>query len=150
MDVELLRTLPIFNYIRLLYAIFVLEMLATSANDFSHEYGASLNRESLQIDTYSSLVIKHLECVAGPAKCRIPTIILGKLLRLQERRRRPTMPPTSGLAAEAATSARSGQATPSLNRAQKNTMMHPVGTFGDEHTSLGGKRNSEFTSAGTH
>lgn len=152
MNVELLRTLPIVNYIRLLYAIFVLEMLATSADDASHEYGVFLTRGSLQIDTYSTLLIKHLERVVGPAKCTIPSIILGKLLRLQEWRHRQLLPPTSWLAAEAATPPRSEQAMPSLNRPQssENTMIHPVGTYSDEHTSLGGRRTSDFASARTN
>ena len=84
MDVELLRTLPIFNYVRLSYAIYVLEMLATS-----HAFGSFLNRGSLQINHYSELVIEHLEHVVGPAKCKIPSIFLGLLIRLQAWHRRP-------------------------------------------------------------
>lgn len=92
MDIELLRTLPIFNYIRLTYAVFILETLATSANDASDEVGF-LSRRSLQVDHYISLVINHLELVVGPAKCKTPSMFLGLMLRVQVQRWTPEQPP---------------------------------------------------------
>ena len=100
-DVDSLRTMPILNYIRFLYALFVLEMIATFSEVASNGPCDFLSRESLQLEHYSGLVIMHLKRVVGPAHCKIPSIFLGLMLRLQEWHRRNAMRPIEWLAAEA-------------------------------------------------
>lgn len=85
MDVESLRTLPVFNYARLSYAVFVLTKLYISASDPMSDLGEFLDRESLKVGFYSNSVIDHLRMVVGPMKCKVPNMFLGLLVKLQAR-----------------------------------------------------------------
>lgn len=98
MDVISLRTSPIVNYIRFSYAFFVLEMIASSLGTSSHNHSVFLNRESLQLEHYSSLVIKHLNAVVGPARCKVPALFLNLVLRLRAWHQRNDMQPSGWLA----------------------------------------------------
>ena len=83
MDVSSLRTDPIVTYIRFSYAFFVLEMIASSFGTSSQDHNAFLNRECLQLEHYSSLLIKHLSAIVGPARCKVPALFLNLMLRLR-------------------------------------------------------------------
>ena len=98
MDVRSLRTSPIVNYIRFSYAFFVLEMIASSFGTSSHNHSVFLNRESLQLEHYSSLVIKHLTAVVGPARCKVPALFHNLVLRLRAWHQRNDMQPSKWFA----------------------------------------------------
>ena len=100
MNVRSLRTSPIVNYIRFSYAFFVLEMIASSFGTSSHNHSVFLNRESLQLEHYSSLVIKHLNAVVGPARCKVPALFLNLVLRLCAWHQRNDMQPSEWFASE--------------------------------------------------
>ena len=94
MDPRSLRTSPIVNYIRFSYAFFVLEMIASSFGTSCHNHSVFLNRQSLQLEHYSSLVIKHLTAVVGPARCKVPALFLNLVLRLRAWHQRNDMQPS--------------------------------------------------------
>ena len=83
MDIDSVRTLPLFGFIRFAYGIIILEMIASPSGNTPYEYGVFLNRDSLQIDYYSSLVINHLQHVTETAQCRVPSFFLGMMLKLR-------------------------------------------------------------------
>ena len=149
MDVELLRTLPMVNYIRIIYAIFILDMLATNKADAPVEYCNLFDQGSLQIDTYSILVVRHLERVVGPAHCKIPSIILRKMLRLQGWRRLHKFERSASVSKETAAPAKLKQAMSSLNMAQppKDTAIHAIGIPNGQYIPPGGNKALGLASA---
>nr|POE49149.1 transcriptional regulator war1 [Quercus suber] len=84
MDVDLLRSLPVFSYVRLSYATFVLVKLCLSAVHPNSRIAQVLNQGSLQVESYVDRMILHARNIVGPTRCRIPAIFLALLFKLRQ------------------------------------------------------------------
>ena len=125
MDVRSLRTSPIVDYIRFSYAFFVLEMIASAFGTSTHDHSVFLNRESLQLEHYSSLVIKHLTAVVGPARCKVPALFLNLVLRLRVWQQRNEIQPSEWFAPASGNPGQdvSSEVTPSDDRELSSVAM---------------------------
>jgi hypothetical protein len=81
MDVDALRTIPIFNYVRMSYALMTLIKLYISSKSPSSRIGSVLKPETLRVDFYLRSVIDKLVEAAGPKEHRAPYTFLGMLMR---------------------------------------------------------------------
>ena len=82
MDVETLRALPVFIYVRVVYTAVVLTKLYMSARSPQSQIGAILDKENLKVDIYLRAITVRLNEAVGPMECRSPHTFLGLLLRL--------------------------------------------------------------------
>jgi hypothetical protein len=81
MDVDALRTIPIFNYVRMSYALMTLIKLYISSKSPSSRIGSVLKPETLRVDFYLRSIIDKLVEAAGPKEHRAPYTFLGMLMR---------------------------------------------------------------------
>jgi hypothetical protein len=81
MDVDALRTIPIFNYVRMSYALMTLIKLYISSKSPSSRIGSVLKPETLRVDFYLRSMIDKLVEAAGPKEHRAPYTFLGMLMR---------------------------------------------------------------------
>lgn len=81
MDVEALRALPVYNYVRMSYAIVTLIKLYISSKSPGSKIGAVLDTASLKVGTYLTSTINKLTKAVGPKECRAPFTFLGMLMR---------------------------------------------------------------------
>ncbi len=102
MDAESLRTLPIFFYVRLSYALFILEVITARSmpNDALCDPYSDITPNNLQVDLYLKLSIKHLKRVVAPADCVIPSMFLDMFLKLQEWHEQTRVTPDEWLGAD--------------------------------------------------
>lgn len=82
MDVEALRALPIYNYVRMSYALITLIKLYISSKSSNSKIGAVLDPASLKVGFYLKSMIDKLIKAVGPKECRAPFTFLGMLMRL--------------------------------------------------------------------
>ena len=82
MDIETLRSLPVFNYVRMAYAATILTKLYISSRTPNSQIGPLFERESLKLDHYLKSLILRLNEAAGSIECRSPYTFLSLLLRL--------------------------------------------------------------------
>lgn len=83
MDVDVLRALPIFNYVRMSYAIIILTKLYISSKSPGSRVGSALKPDSLKLTSYLDAIIKKLIFAVMPKEFRAPFTFLGFLMRLQ-------------------------------------------------------------------
>jgi hypothetical protein len=83
MDVDVLRMLPIFNYVRMAYSFITLIKLYISAKTPSSPIGSVLDPKSLKIGYYLNALMETLVEAIGPNECRAPYTFLGMILRFQ-------------------------------------------------------------------
>jgi hypothetical protein len=81
LDVDALRTIPIFNYVRMSYALMTLIKLYISSKSPSSRIGSVLKPETLRVDFYLRFMIDKLVEAAGPKEHRAPYTFLGMLMR---------------------------------------------------------------------
>nr|POF04595.1 transcriptional regulator war1 [Quercus suber] len=84
MDVERLRCLPIFSYVRLSYATFILVKLCLSSVHPTSRIAQVLDPGSLKVESYVDRMILHARNIVGPTRCRIPAIFLALLFKLRQ------------------------------------------------------------------
>ena len=77
MEVESLRALPVFSYVRISYAAFVLAKLSLSAAHSGSRIGRVLDRSSLKAESFLDRCILQVRAIVGPSRCRVPAIFLA-------------------------------------------------------------------------
>lgn len=82
-DREVLRSFPIYNFVRLAYAAIVLTKLHISSKSPTSLVGSVLVPESIRLGFYLQALIAKLGEAVGPMECRAPFTFLGLLMRLQ-------------------------------------------------------------------
>lgn len=137
-DVDLLRTLPVFNYMRLLYAIFILEILSPPPTNTSLYDYPMISRETLRMDLYTTCVIKHLERTVGP-ESKIPAKFLRLMLRLQNWLSVLSTPSDTNIAAEQTLPQASGRLESSAQLQNKH-MGQPMNTSDNQDLPADGNR----------
>ncbi|KXT07315.1 hypothetical protein AC578_442 [Pseudocercospora eumusae] len=91
MDVESLRALPVFSYVRISFAAFVLAKLSLSAAHPRSRIGRVIDRNSLKVDTFMDRAILHVRNILGSKKSRVPSIFLALLFKLRQWCLTPTL-----------------------------------------------------------
>ncbi|TVY82902.1 Transcriptional regulator WAR1 [Lachnellula suecica] len=83
MHVDALRALPVFNFVRMAYAIVVLTKLHISSKTPASQLGAVIDPRIVRLAHYLEALIQKLGVAVGPMECRAPFTFLGLLMRLQ-------------------------------------------------------------------
>lgn len=91
LDAERARALPVFSYVRISYAAFVLAKLCLSAAHPGARIGQVLDRSSLKVESFMDRAILHVRAIVGPVKCRIPAVFLALLFKLRQWCMNPAM-----------------------------------------------------------
>ncbi len=81
MGLLVLRSLPIYNYVRMAYSVVILVKLYVSSKSSTSKIGEVLDREHLKLGLYLKALIDLLVAAAGPMECRAPHTFLGMLMR---------------------------------------------------------------------
>ena len=84
MDVEAARALPVFGYVRVSYAAFVLTKLCLSNASPKSRIGKVIDRSSLKAESVMDRAILHVRAVVGQVRCRVPAIFLALLFKLRQ------------------------------------------------------------------
>lgn len=84
MDVEGCRSLPVFSYVRISFAAFVLAKLCLSAAHPRSRIAKVLDRSSLKVETYMDRAILHVRNIVGVKRSRVPSIFLALLFKLRQ------------------------------------------------------------------
>lgn len=83
-DAEASRALPVFVYVRVSYAAFILTKLCLSNASPSSRIGKVIDRSSLKAEHIMDRAIHHVRAVVGPVRCRVPAIFLALLFKLRQ------------------------------------------------------------------
>lgn len=83
-DPEKGRCLPVFVYVRISFAAFVLAKLCLSAAHQRSRIGMVLDRSSLKVEDFLDRAILHVRAVVGTVRCRVPAIFLALLFKLRQ------------------------------------------------------------------
>ncbi|KAG4428108.1 hypothetical protein IFR05_016411 [Cadophora sp. M221] len=81
MDVGTLRSLPIYNFVRMSYSVVILIKLFISTKSPTSKIGEVLDSEQLKVGIYLKALIDVLVAAVGPMECRAPYTFLGMLMR---------------------------------------------------------------------
>lgn len=84
MDVESLRALPVFSYVRISFAAFILAKLSLSAAHPRSRIARVLDKDSLKVQNYMDRAILHVRNIVGNRKSRVPSIFLALLFKLRQ------------------------------------------------------------------
>ncbi|RMZ21074.1 hypothetical protein D0859_14916 [Hortaea werneckii] len=84
MDHDSCRALPVFSFVRISYAAFILAKFCLSASHAGSRLGAVLDRSSLKAESYLDRAILHVREIVGPLRCRVPAIFLALLFKLRQ------------------------------------------------------------------
>ncbi|KAI6791577.1 hypothetical protein KC361_g7266 [Hortaea werneckii] len=84
MDYDSCRTLPVFSFVRISYAAFILAKFCLSASHAGSRLGTVLDRSSLKAESYLDRAILHVREIVGPLRCRVPAIFLALLFKLRQ------------------------------------------------------------------
>ncbi|KAK5688772.1 hypothetical protein LTS10_000750 [Elasticomyces elasticus] len=84
MDVNSLRTLPVFGYVRISFAAFVLAKLCLSASHPDSRIYQVLDRRALKVESYMDRAVLHVRNIVGEKRCRVPAIFLALLFKLRQ------------------------------------------------------------------
>ncbi|KAF7190224.1 hypothetical protein HII31_08555 [Pseudocercospora fuligena] len=91
MDVESLRALPVFSYVRISFSAFVLAKLSLSAVHPRSRIGRVIDRNSLKVENFMDRAILHVRDILGSKKSRVPSIFLALLFKLRQWCLTPTL-----------------------------------------------------------
>jgi hypothetical protein len=83
-DPEKARGFPVFIYVRISFAAFILAKLCLSAAHSGSRIGRVLDKSSLKVEQYLDRAILHVRAVVGPVRCRVPAIFLALLFKLRQ------------------------------------------------------------------
>lgn len=84
MDVESARAFPVFGYVRVSLAAFVLTKLCLSNASSASRIGKVIDRSSLKAESFMDRTILHVRAVVGDMRCRVPAIFLALLFKLRQ------------------------------------------------------------------
>jgi len=84
MDVDGLRASPVFSYVRVSFAAFVLAKLSLSAVHPGSRLGRVIDRSDLKVEAIMDKTILHVRNVVGHYQCRVPAIFLALLFKLRQ------------------------------------------------------------------
>ncbi|KAK0284189.1 hypothetical protein LTR35_005904 [Friedmanniomyces endolithicus] len=84
MDVDGLRALPVFGYVRVTFAAFALAKLCLSAAHPEARLYRVVNRRALNVESYMDRAVLHVRNVVGTKRCRVPAIFLALLFKLRQ------------------------------------------------------------------
>jgi hypothetical protein len=84
MSIGELRSIPIFNFVRMAYSSILLVKLLISSKSPQSKIGAVIDPQSLKLGFYLEELIKKLNEAVGPMECRAPYTFLGLLMRLHK------------------------------------------------------------------
>ncbi|KAI7509659.1 hypothetical protein KC347_g5012 [Hortaea werneckii] len=84
MDYDSCRALPVFSFVRISYAAFILAKFCLSASHAGSRLGTVLDRSSLKAESYLDRAILHVREIVGPLRCRVPAIFLALLFKLRQ------------------------------------------------------------------
>ncbi|KAK0313905.1 hypothetical protein LTR01_002162 [Friedmanniomyces endolithicus] len=84
MDVDGLRALPVFGYVRVTFAAFALAKLCLSAAHPEARLHRVADRRALQVEGYMDKAVLHVRNVVGTKRCRVPAIFLALLFKLRQ------------------------------------------------------------------
>lgn len=126
MKIDVLRSIPIYNYVRMGYVIIILTKLYTSTRCPSSQIGKVLDRDKLRVGFYLNALVTRLTEVVGPMECRAPYTFLRLLIRLrgwyliQERQTEWSQPDPLDLFAETDSTVSSSDNFTVLSKAQQS------------------------------
>nr|OQO19832.1 hypothetical protein B0A51_13522 [Rachicladosporium sp. CCFEE 5018] len=83
--------LPVFSYVRMSYAVFLLAKLHLSGSSKHSKLVSLIDRDSLQAEHYMDRAILHVRNVIGEQACRVPSIFLALLFKLRQWCQRPEL-----------------------------------------------------------
>ncbi|KAK0100040.1 hypothetical protein ONS95_013146 [Cadophora gregata] len=81
MELSVLRSLPVYNFVRMSYSIIILVKLYISSKSPTSKLGEVLDSERLKLGIYLKALIDLLIAAVGPMECRAPYTFLGMLMR---------------------------------------------------------------------
>ena len=84
MDVDHLRALPVFSYVRISFAAFVLAKLCLSASRTESRISHILDSKAMQSEMYMDRAVLHVRNIVGENRCRVPAIFLALLFKLRQ------------------------------------------------------------------
>ncbi|KAI9796185.1 MAG: hypothetical protein M1833_006436 [Piccolia ochrophora] len=82
-DVEYVRTLPIFNFVRIAYAVVVLTKMYFAVTAPNSELGKVISKDDLRIERYLDGLLEKYRAVAEDDKCRAASKFLMVLVMLK-------------------------------------------------------------------
>ena len=143
--VDKARALPVFSYVRISFAAFVLAKLCLSASNPTSRIGKVLDRTSLKVESFMDRAILHVRSIVGPVRCRVPAIFLALLFKLRQWCMNPEMIERSEETMNAPALDPGQMATPEeMTQKQASTMRYIQGPGVVEHNS--GDESSPQTS----
>ena len=83
MSPESLRALPVFSFVRVSFAAFILAKLCLSAANPDSRIGRVLDRSSLKAENFLERAIHHVREIVGTVRSRVPAIFLALLFKLR-------------------------------------------------------------------
>lgn len=83
MDVANIRCLPVFNFVRVAYAVVVLMKMYFSASNSSSELGNVINRDNMRVQHYLDQLLEKFRVTATDDKCRPASKFLVVLAMLR-------------------------------------------------------------------
>ncbi|KAF2772393.1 hypothetical protein EJ03DRAFT_307426, partial [Teratosphaeria nubilosa] len=84
MDANRCRAMPVFSYVRVSFAAFVLAKLCLSASHPASRIGRVIDTSSLQVDSYLDRAVLHVRNIVGTHRTRVPAIFLALLFKLRQ------------------------------------------------------------------
>lgn len=136
MPVDKARALPVFSYVRISFAAFVLAKLCLSAASPASRIGKVLDRSSLKVESFIDRAILHVRAIVGPVRCRVPAIFLALLFKLRQWCMNPEMIERSEETMNAPALDPGQTATPDeMTEKQASTMKYIQGPGVVEHSS---------------
>ena len=83
-QVTRVRAIPVFGFVRVSFAAFILAKLCVSATSRDSRLAELISRSSLQAELYIDKVMQRLRDAIGPNGCRVPAIFLILLSNLRQ------------------------------------------------------------------
>ncbi|KAH9834686.1 GAL4-like Zn(II)2Cys6 (or C6 zinc) binuclear cluster DNA-binding domain [Teratosphaeria destructans] len=83
-DIDSCRAMPVFSYVRVSFAAFVLSKLCLSAGHPASMISRMLDTSSLQVDAYLDRAVLHVRNIVGTHRARVPAIFLALLFKLRQ------------------------------------------------------------------
>ncbi|KAK5167027.1 uncharacterized protein LTR77_007756 [Saxophila tyrrhenica] len=78
------RALPVFIYVRISFAAFILAKLCLSTAHPGSQIGRVIDKSSLKVDAVMNKAIVQVKSIVGSAQRRVPAIFLALLLKLRQ------------------------------------------------------------------
>ena len=89
MDLGALQAVPVFTYVQVSYALFILAKLHVSASNSSSKLGDYIDFKSLKLGFYLDATITRLGKVVEQKECKVPIMFLRLLIKFQTWYRNP-------------------------------------------------------------